>query len=80
MFFSTSEIERIVTPETSYENLVAMQCAEIEEAMMNEVQRFYIAWNKKLEDLKRKNTGGQMSPNDVNVMGMGVSGGDMRSM
>ena len=80
MFFSTSEVERIVTPETSYENLVAMQCAEIEEAMMNEVQRFYIAWNKKLEDLKRKNTGGQMSPNDVNVMGMGVSGGDMRSM
>ena len=69
-----------MTPETSYENLVAMQCAEIEEAMMNEVQRFYIAWNKKLEDLKRKNTGGQMSPNDMNVMGMGVSGGDMRSM
>ena len=69
-----------MTPETSYENLVAMQCAEIEEAMMNEVQRFYIAWNKKLEDLKRKNTGGQMSPNDVNVMGMGVSGGDMSSM
>ena len=69
-----------MTPETSYENLVAMQCAEIEEAMMNEVQRFYIAWNKKLEDLKRKNIGGQMSPNDVNVMGMGVSGGDMRSM
>lgn len=69
-----------MTPETSYENLVAMQCAEIEEAMMNEVQRFYIAWNKKLEDLKRKNTSGQMSSNDVNVMGMGVSGGDMRSM
>lgn len=75
-----TEVERIVTPETSYENLVAMQCAEIEEAMMNEVQRFYIAWNKKLEDLKRKNTSGQMSSNDVNVMGMGVSGGDMRSM
>lgn len=72
-----TEVERIVTPETSYENLVAMQCAEIEEAMMNEVQRFYIAWNKKLEELKRRN--GQ-SPNDVNVMGMGVSGGDMRSM
>ena len=80
MFFSASEVERIVTPETSYENLVAMQCAEIEEAMMNEVQRFYIAWNKKLEDLKRKNTSGQMSSNDMNVMGMGVSGGDMRSM
>lgn len=72
-----SEVERIVTPETSYENLVAMQCAEIEEAMMNEVQRFYIAWNKKLEELKRRN--GQ-NPGDVNVIGMGVSGGDMRSM
>ncbi|RMX46246.1 hypothetical protein pdam_00000632 [Pocillopora damicornis] len=72
-----TEVERIVTPETSYENLVAMQCAEIEEAMMNEVQRFYIAWNKKLEELKRRN--GQ-SPGDMNVIGMGVSGGDMRSM
>lgn len=72
-----SEVERIVTPETSYENLVAMQCAEIEEAMMNEVQRFYVAWNKKLEELKRRN--GQ-SPSDVNIIGMGVSGGDMRSL
>ncbi|EDO49510.1 predicted protein [Nematostella vectensis] len=71
-----TEVERIVTPETSYENLVAQQCTEIEEAMMNEVQRFYIAWNKKLEELKRRN--GQMSPTDVNVMGM--SGGDVRSM
>ena len=77
--FSKTEVERIVTPETSYENLVAMQCAEIEEAMMNEVQRFYIAWNKKLEELKRRN-GGQMNANDVNMMGMGVSGGDVRSM
>lgn len=68
-----------MTPETSYENLVAMQCAEIEEAMMNEVQRFYIAWNKKLEELKRRN-GGQLGTNDMTVMGMGVSGGDMRSM
>lgn len=74
-----TEVERIVTPETSYENLVAMQCAEIEEAMMNEVQRFYIAWNKKLEELKRRN-GGQLGTNDMTVMGMGVSGGDMRSM
>lgn len=72
-----TEVERIVTPETSYENLVAMQCAEIEEAMMNEVQRFYVAWNKKLEELKRRN--GQ-SPSDVNIIGMGVSGGDMRSL
>ena len=47
--------------------------------MMNEVQRFYIAWNKKLEELKRRN-GGQMGTSDANVMGMGVSGGDMRSM
>lgn len=68
-----------MTPETSYESLVAMQCAEIEEAMMNEVQRFYIAWNKKLEELKRRN-GNQLGAGDANVMGMGVSGGDMRSM
>ncbi|KAK3750413.1 hypothetical protein QZH41_016975, partial [Actinostola sp. cb2023] len=61
-----TEVERIVTPETSYENLVAQQCAEIEEAMMNEVQRFYIAWNKKLEELKRRNC--QMSTSDVNVL------------
>lgn len=61
-----------MTPETSYENLVAQQCAEIEEAMMNEVQRFYIAWNKKLEELKRRNC--QMSTSDVNVMGMGGEG------
>lgn len=74
-----TEVERIVTPETSYESLVAMQCAEIEEAMMNEVQRFYIAWNKKLEELKRRN-GNQLGAGDSNVMGMGVSGGDMRSM
>ena len=74
-----TEVERIVTPETSYESLVAMQCAEIEEAMMNEVQRFYIAWNKKLEELKRRN-GNQLGAGDSNVMGLGVSGGDMRSM
>ena len=71
-----SEVERIVTPETTYENLVAQQCAEIEEAMMNEVQRFYISWNKKLEELKRRN--GQRSTADINVMGMG--GNDTRSM
>lgn len=74
-----TEIERIVTPETSYESLVAMQCAEIEEAMMNEVQRFYIAWNKKLEELKRRN-GDQIGGNEMSVMGMGISSGDMRSM
>lgn len=71
--FVFAEVERIVTPETSYENLVSQQCNEIEEAMMNEVQRFYIAWNKKLDELKRRN--GQMSTSDVNVMGMG---GDSR--
>ena len=76
---SNTEIERIVTPETSYESLVAMQCAEIEEAMMNEVQRFYIAWNKKLEELKRRN-GDQIGGNEMSIMGMGVSSGDMRSM
>ncbi|KAK2554275.1 hypothetical protein P5673_024279, partial [Acropora cervicornis] len=74
-----SYVERIVTPETSYESLVAMQCAEIEDAMMNEVQRFYIAWNKKLEELKKRN-GGQLGGNELSVMGMGVNSGEMRSM
>ena len=59
-----------MTPETSYENLVAQQCAEIEEAMMNEVQRFYIAWNKKLEELRKKNGQMGLNSNDVQVMGM----------
>lgn len=72
-----TEVERIVTPETSYENLVAQQCAEIEEAMMNEVQRFYIAWNKKLEELKKRNGQISINSNDVQVMGMGDN---MRSL
>lgn len=38
---------------------------------MNEVQRFYIAWNKKLEEVKHRNC--QMSASDVNVMGMGTN-------
>ena len=66
-----------MTPETSYENLVAQQCAEIEEAMMNEVQRFYIAWNKKLEELKKRNGQISLNSNDVQVMGMGDN---MRSL
>lgn len=74
-----TDVERIVTPETSYESLVAMQCAEIEDAMMNEVQRFYIAWNKKLEELKKRN-GGQLGGNELSVMGMGLNSGEMRSM
>lgn len=76
---SNTDVERIVTPETSYESLVAMQCAEIEDAMMNEVQRFYIAWNKKLEELKKRN-GGQLGGNELSVMGMGLNSGEMRSM
>lgn len=74
-----TDVERIVTPETSYESLVAMQCAEIEDAMMNEVQRFYIAWNTKLEELKKRN-GGQLGGNELSVMGMGLNSGEMRSM
>lgn len=66
-------MERIVPPETTYETLISQQRTEIEESMMNEVQRFYIAWNKKLEELKMHNR--QMSTSDVNVMGMGDSRG-----
>lgn len=52
----TTEVEKIITPHTSYEELVAQQSAEIEEIMKNEVQRFYMTWNKKLEDLKYRNS------------------------
>ena len=49
-------MERVITPHTSYEELVAQQSAEIEEIMRSEVQRFYDSWNKKLEDLKYRNS------------------------
>lgn len=48
-------MEKIITPHTSYEELVEQQSAEIEEIMKNEVQRFYMTWNKKLDDLKDRN-------------------------
>ena len=48
-------MEKIITPHTSYEELVAQQSAEIEEIMKSEVQRFYMTWNKKLDDLKDRN-------------------------
>lgn len=48
-------MERVITPHTSYEELVAQQSGEIEEIMRCEVQRFYDSWNKKLEDLKYRN-------------------------
>lgn len=48
-------MEKIITPHTSYEELVAQQSGEIEEIMKNEVQRFYMTWNKKLEELKERN-------------------------
>lgn len=50
-----AEVEKVITPHTSYEELVAQQSAEIEEIMRSEVQRFYDSWNKKLEDLKERN-------------------------
>lgn len=45
----------MITPHTSYEELVAQQSAEIEKIMRSEVQRFYDSWNKKLEELKYRN-------------------------
>jgi hypothetical protein len=55
-FSFITEVERTITPHTSYEELVAQQSAEIEEIMRNEVQRFYDSWNQKLEDLKYRNS------------------------
>lgn len=53
--YVVAEVEKVITPHTSYEELVAQQSAEIEEIMRSEVQRFYDSWNKKLEDLRERN-------------------------
>jgi len=46
--------ERTLTPHTSFEELVAAQCQELEDAMITEVMAFYKAFNKKLEDIRKR--------------------------
>ncbi|XP_057304472.1 uncharacterized protein LOC130641614 [Hydractinia symbiolongicarpus] len=45
---------RVVTPHTSFEELVAAQCQELEDAMITEVMAFYKAFNRKLEDIRKR--------------------------
>ena len=53
--FIIAVVERVLTPHTSFEELVAAQAQELEDAMMTEVMAFYKAWNRKLEEIKQKN-------------------------
>lgn len=48
-----AEPERIVTPHTSYEELVATQCQEIDDVMISEVMGFYKVFNKKMEEIRK---------------------------
>lgn len=48
------ELERIMTPHTSFEELVAAQCQELEDAMISEVMAFYKAFNHKLEEIRKR--------------------------
>lgn len=47
------EEERAITAHTSYEELVAAQCQELEDAMITEVMGFYKAFNRKMEEIKK---------------------------
>ena len=47
-----SDHERVITPHTSYEELVTAQCQELEDAMIGEVMGFYKAFNKKMEEIR----------------------------
>ena len=43
-----------MTPHTSFEELVAAQCQELEDAMISEVMAFYKAFNRKLEEIRKR--------------------------
>ena len=49
-----SEIKRVITPHTSFEELVTAQCQELEDAMIKEVMNFYTAFNNKLSAIRKQ--------------------------
>lgn len=53
---------RLITPKTCLEELVTMQCHELEEAMMKEVISFYQRFNQKLTVIKHQYTQGHDVP------------------
>eukprot|EP00112_Aurelia_sp_Birch-Aquarium-sp1_P002972 Seg1332.2 transcript_id=Seg1332.2/GoldUCD/mRNA.D3Y31 product="Potassium voltage-gated channel subfamily F member 1" protein_id=Seg1332.2/GoldUCD/D3Y31 len=51
-------IERPLSPHTTFEELVASQAQELEDAMITEVMLFYKSWSRKLEEIKQKSLRG----------------------
>ncbi|XP_065052402.1 uncharacterized protein LOC135681732 [Rhopilema esculentum] len=51
-------VERPLSPHTTFEELVAAQAQELEDAMITEVMAFYKTWSKKLEEIKQKSLRG----------------------
>ncbi|XP_065655811.1 uncharacterized protein LOC100208449 [Hydra vulgaris] len=49
------EEEQFDTPHSTFEELVASQCQELEDAMVTEVMTFYKAFNKKLDEIRQRN-------------------------
>ena len=49
------EDDQVDTPHTSFEDLVASQCQELEDAMVTEVMAFYKAFNRKLDEIRQRN-------------------------
>lgn len=51
-------VERPLSPHTTFEELVAAQAQELEDAMITEVMAFYKTWSRKLEEIKKKSLRG----------------------
>lgn len=64
---SKTIVERPLSPHTTFEELVAAQAQELEDAMITEVMAFYKTWSKKLEEIKQKNLRGYQLDDPKNV-------------
>ncbi len=60
-------VERPLSPHTTFEELVAAQAQELEDAMITEVMAFYKTWSKKLEEIKQKSLRGYDLDDSKNV-------------
>lgn len=60
-------VERPLSPHTTFEELVAAQAQELEDAMITEVMAFYKTWSKKLEEIKQKSLRGYGLDDPKNV-------------
>eukprot|EP00794_Sanderia_malayensis_P017659 gene17659-19417_t len=59
--------ERPLSPHTTFEELVAAQAEELEDAMITEVMAFYKTWSRKLEEIKQKSLRGYGLDDPKNV-------------